>query len=357
LIKISVINPNDIELYSDLTLTPGTELIKGQTASVNFNIVNDGNSTFYGQYQANLYKLDGTFVQTINTYSETNGLPSTYQYASPFITLFTSSITAEPGTYLLAIVHKPNGNSDFALTGSSYYQNPIKVTVQLPPLQPDMYEVNNSIASSYNLPLTFTNNTSTKNTIGSNCHINSDYDYYKINLPEGYLYTITPRLHDLYNSGNGNIYSLDALFSYSTDGSTWSDAYDDIISTGIKQNGGSTLYFLVSPYFQGKIGTYLLDMKITRTSTASIDESDLTKVVNIFPNPTNGDVTVTFQSNNEIIGDINLLNIQGQLISKIPHLKKQEEVSFSMEQYPSGIYFVQIQLANGSITKKLILNK
>ena len=203
----------------------------------------------------------------------------------------------------------------------------------------------------------FTNNVATVNTAGSNCHIGSDYDYYKINLPAGYSYTITPRLHDLYNSGNGNAYTLDALFSYSSDGKTLSDAYDDILSTSIKQNGGSTLYFLVSPYFQGGVGTYLLDIKIIRTATSSIDESELTKVVNIYPNPTIGEVTVTFQSNNEIIGDINLLNIQGQLISKIPHVKKQEEVSFSMAKYPPGIYFVQIQLENGVITKKLILNK
>ncbi len=354
--QIIVANPQDIELKSDIILSPGVELTKGKSATVNFNIVNDGTSTFYGQYRANLYKLDGTFVQTINTAIENNGLPSGSYYSS-LIALPTSAITAEPGTYLLAIIYNRNGSADWYYTGSSYFQNPIIVTVKLPPIQPDKYEVNNSIATAYNLPLTFSNNTATKNTVGSNCHISSDLDYYKINLPAGFLYTITPRLHDLYNSGNGNVYTLDALFSYSTDGSTWSDAYDDVLSTGIKQNGGTTLYFAVSPYFQGQIGTYLLDMKITRTSTASIDESYLTKTVNIYPNPTNGEVTVAFQSTNEIIGDINLLNIQGQLISKIPHSKKEEEVSFSMAQYPPGVYFVQIQLATGSITKKLILNK
>jgi hypothetical protein len=65
---------------------------------------------FYGQYQVNLYELDGSFVQTINTINENNGLPSTYTYQSPFITLSTTSITADPGTYLLAVVHKPNGS-------------------------------------------------------------------------------------------------------------------------------------------------------------------------------------------------------------------------------------------------------
>jgi hypothetical protein len=44
--QMTVINPNDLELNSSMVLTPGTTLTKGQSASVNFNIVNDGNSTF-----------------------------------------------------------------------------------------------------------------------------------------------------------------------------------------------------------------------------------------------------------------------------------------------------------------------
>jgi hypothetical protein len=357
LIEINIVNPNDIELNSAIAISPSNELTKGQSASVNFNIVNDGSSTFYGQYQANLYDLDGTFIQTINSISENNGLPSTYTYLSPYITLNTNAITAEPGTYLLAILHKPTGSSNWQITGSTYFQNPIKVIVKLPTISPDKYEQNNTVSQSFKLPLTFSGNNAVLNTVGSNCHTGSDYDYYKIDLPSGCNYSILPRIHDSYSSGNGNSYTLDALFSYSFDGINWSDAYDDIIQNNIQTTGGSQLFFHVAPFFSGFTGTYLLDIKITRTSTASIDESDLTKLANLFPNPTNGEVTVAFNSTNEIIGDINLLNIQGQLISKIPHLKKQEEVSFSMAQYPSGVYFVQIQLANGSITKKLILNK
>lgn len=352
--EIIVANPQDIELKSDIIISPGIELTKGNSATVNFNIVNDGNSTFYGQYRANLYKLDGTFVQTINTAIENNGLPSGYYYSS-MIALPTSAITAEPGTYLLAIIYNRNGSSDWYYTGSSYFQNPIIVTVKSPSIQPDKYEVNNSVATAFNLPLTFSNNTAIKNTIGSNCHIGSDLDYYKINLPAGFLYTITPRLHDLYNSGNGNLYTLDALFSYSNDGITWSDAYDDILSGGIKQNGGITFYFAVSPYFQGQVGTYLLDMNITRISTSSIEENELNKVFSIYPNPTIGEVVLHFQDSSDLIGDVNLLNIQGQVISQIPNAKKYKEVSFSMAPYPSGIYFVQVQLENGIVTKKLIV--
>jgi hypothetical protein len=355
--QMTVVNPNEIELNSSLVTTPGTTLIKGQSASVNFNIVNDGNSTFYGQYQVNLYELDGSFVQTINTINENNGLLSGYTYQSPYITLSTSAITANPGTYLLAVVHKPNGSSNWQLTGSSYHQNPIKVIVQLPAIQPDQYEVNNLISQAYTLPIAFSGNTTTRNTIGSNCHSVSDYDYYRINLPAGYTYAITPRLHDSYNSGNGNTYSLDALFSYSTDGNTWSDAYDDVIGGSINASGGTTIYFHVSPYFTGETGTYLLDMTITRTLTTGISENELSDAINIFPNPTKGVVTIDLHNFNSTVSQINVLNIQGQVISTLNGINQNQQLQFSLSDFAAGIYFVQIHSTNGILTKKLILEK
>ena len=357
LIQMTVINPNDIELNSSMVLTPGTTFTKGQSASVNFNIVNDGNSTFYGQYQVNLYELDGSFVQTINTINDNNGLPSGYTYPSPYITLSTSAITADPGTYLLAVIHKPNGSSNWQLTGSTYHQNPIKVTVKLPAIQPDQYEANNTITQAYTLPITFSGNTTTRNTIGSNCHIGSDYDYYKINLPAGYIYTISPRLHDSYNSGNGNTYSLDALFSYSTDGNTWSDAYDDIIGGSINASGGTTIYFHVSPYFAGETGTYLLDMTITRTLTTGITETELSDAINIFPNPTKGVVTIDFHNFNSTVTQINVLNVQGQIISMLNDINQNQQLQFSLSDFAAGIYFVQIHSTNGILTKKIMLEK
>jgi hypothetical protein len=357
LTQMTVINPNDIELNSSMVLTPGITFTQGQAASVNFNIINEGNATFYGQYQVNLYELDGSFVQTINTINENNGLQSDYTYQNPYITLSTSSITAAPGTYLLAVVHRPDGSTNWQLTGSTYHQNPINVTVKLPSIQPDQYENNNLFSQSYTLPITFSGNTATRNTVGSNCHLGSDYDYYKINLPAGYTYTLTPRLHDSYNSGNGNTYSLDALFSYSTDGITWSDAFDDLISGSISANGGSTVYFHVSPYFTGETGTYLLDMIITRTVATGIKENELANEIKVYPNPTNGLVSIDLESFNIGINQISIINLQGQSIATVSDIKNQGIVDISLTDYPSGIYFIQVQCTNGLLTKKLIIEK
>lgn len=356
LVQMNVINPNDIELNSSMVLTPGTTLTQGQSASVNLNIVNDGANTFIGQYGVGLYNLDGTLAQTIGTMNENNGLPSGYTYNSPYLTFSTTSVTVNPGTYLLAVQHNPN-NSGWQLTGSSYHLNPIKVTVVAPSLQPDIYEVNNSIAQSYNLPITFSGNNATKNTTGSNCHITSDNDFYKIILPSGYNYTVTPRIHDSYNSGNGNTYTLDGLFSYSTDGSTWSDAFDDVMTGNITLNGGGTIYFRVAPYFAGETGTYLLSMSLTRISTVGIDDIQIADYVKIFPNPAKDFVMVDFNEFNGTLNQINLVNVQGQNVFTLNTVNQSKIFNLPLTNISDGIYFLQIQTDKGVLSKKIIISK
>lgn len=280
---ITVVNPNDMELYSAISTTPAGSLVAGAPATVNVNILNNGSNTFTGQYMANLYHLDGSFAQSLGTVDETAGLPAGYTYLAPFLDFNTAAITVAPGTYLLAVLQQPAGGS-LQLTGSSYFQNPVKVIVKAAAAQPDVYEVNNTAATATNLPLSFTGNTATVNSAGSNCHTSTDVDYYKILLPAGFNYSIHPRLHDAYNSSNGNTYTLDALFSCSTDGINWSGTIDDVMPNPIILSGGQTLYFKVAPFFVGTTGSYLLDIPLTRSSYAFVwtgsESTDWTNINN-----------------------------------------------------------------------------
>lgn len=357
MVALTVVNPNDLELYSKITTSPINELVKGQTASVNFNLINDGLNTFKGEYQANLYRLDGTFVQTINTVSENNGLPSSYSYSTPFITLSSNSISAEPGTYLLAIIHRESGSTFWQLTGSTYYQNPIKINVKAPPIVPDKYEINNSVDKAYNLPITFNSNSIKKNTVGSNCHIGSDYDYYKINLPVGYRYSINPRVHDAYSSLDGNDYSLDVIFSYSIDGINWSDAYDDVLNNPISIEGGKSIYFHISPYFQGEEGNYLLDISINRTQISNSSVIEIRDSIIICPNPSNGNFTIINNSKNQKVEEVEITNSQGQTLYIFTNNMEEKEIAFSIKEFSNGLYFVNVKYNNGFVTSRLILNK
>jgi hypothetical protein len=350
--QITVVNPNPIALNSVMTVSPGTTLTQGQGASVNLNIFNNGSSTFTGQYNVGLYTLDGTFVQTIGVYNETGGLPAGYSYSSPYLTFTTGAITATPGSYLIALEHLPT-NGSWSLTGStSIFINPIKVTVIQAPYQPDIYEVNDTLSQSYSLPLSFTNNTASVKTTGSNAHVGTDNDYYKIILPSGYNYTITPRLQDSYSSNNGNTYTLDALFTYSTDGVNWSSVYDDVISGNIIVNNGGTIYFHVAPYFEGNIGTYLLDVNLSRTTALSIQENEFANSIKLFPNPTSS--KVFFDNTNSNFKEVSIYNHLGQEVTKTSFTFSIQNQEIDMSNLATGVYVLKFSDGEKSKSIKVI---
>jgi len=307
LVQMTVTYSSNIELYSSMNVTPGTTFTVGNSASVNLNLKNTSTSTYYGQYSVALVTISGgslTIAQMLSTISESSGLPPNYVYNSPYLTFNTTAITVTPGSYLLAAIYKPSTSSTWYIVGSTSYQNPINVTVQNPTIPPDIYEPNNSPTQAYSLALNYTSNLATVNTEGSNIHTGTDYDNYKISLQSGYTYTITARLQDKYSSNNGKTYTVDAMFSYSTDTITWSQTYDDVMPNNITVNGAGTVYFLVSPYFTGETGNYRLDISVTRSPILS-SAKDITAftvpgiVGSATINNSNATVTatVTFASN------------------------------------------------------------
>ena len=356
LTPITVTHSNDIELYSAMSISPGTTLTKGSPASVTFNIANDGTSIFKGKYAVDLYNLDGTWAQSIGEYTESTGLQSGYAYLSPYLTLAASSVTVDPGTYLMAVEHNP-ANTGWQLTGSSYFQNPVKVTVVAAALIADIYENNNTVNQAYNLAVSFSGNAASKNTSGSNCHITTDNDYYKVVLPAGYKYTIIPRLRDSYNSGNGITYTLDGLFSYSTDGSTWSEAFDDVMPGNIVLNGGGTVYFHIAPYFAGETGSYLLDMALTRAANVGVEELETEQFIKVYPNPAKNFVTIDLEGFTDKITQINMLNSQGQQVLSVIIADNEKKMFLPISGLPVGIYVLQLKTSSGIKTKKIVVEK
>ena len=355
--QITVINPNPIKLNSLMVATPNSNFIKGQSASVNLNIVNNGSSTFTGQYKVGLYNLDGTLAQDIATLNEVNGLPVGFTYNSPYLNFSNSSINVNPGSYLIALLHKTTSGS-WELTGStSTFINPVNINVIQAPFQADIYENNNTLSQSYNLPLNFIGNNANVNTVNSNAHIGTDNDYYKIVLPSGYNYSITPRLQDSFNSNNGITYSLDALFSYSTDGVTWSSTFDDVISGNITINNGGTIYFRTAPYFQGSTGTYLLDINLTRTTALGINENQFLDNITVYPNPAKDFIVINSNDFDGELNQINLINIQGQNIFTTNTSNQSKIINLPLNNFSEGIYIFKLFTNKGVLTKKIIITK
>ena len=260
--QIRVVNNNNLALYSAINISSG-KLIAGQAANFNLNIINLSGSVFKGTYQLGVYNMSGVMVQTIGTYTEANGLATGAFYNSPYISFNTNAINIAPGSYLLGLVYQSSGSSTVYWAGSGTSINPLMVTVGL---QPDSYETNDAINQSNLLPAVFTNNVAIVNTSGANIHSSTDQDYYKIKLPVGYNYSVKPVLNDLNYSDNGNTYTLDGLFSLSTDSISWSGNFKDTIQGRDTVYGGSTLFLHVLPGYTGATGTYMLEVNIERIS-------------------------------------------------------------------------------------------
>ncbi|HEY0977330.1 MAG TPA: thiol protease/hemagglutinin PrtT [Flavobacteriales bacterium] len=355
--QVNVINPNDIELNSDMQVSPGNTLTQGGQVSVNLNILNDGFGTFYGQYGVALYNLDGSWAQDIGTVNENSGLPSGYTYLSPFLTFGPTNVTVPPGTYLVAAQHNPN-NSGWQLTGSSYFTNPVFVNVVAAGLSPDPYETNNAAPQAHTLPTNFSGNTASTATTGSNLHTATDQDFYKVVLPAGYNYAITARLHDSYNSGNGNSYSVDGMFSWSTDGSTWSPIYDDVMPEGIIVSGGTTVYFHVAPYFTGETGTYLLQLDLLRGTSVGVDESSAWQALRIHPNPAQDRLNVDLASIAGSVKALEILSLEGRCVANpaLPAVRDGRLV-LDVSTLNEGAYLLRLSTDEGVRTERLIISR
>lgn len=346
----------DIEVNSPFSITTNEgELLQGQSATVNVDVLNTSVNTFMGKYRVNLSNLDGSWAQDIKELVENNGLPTNYHY--PGGNDFTGIITVKPGTYLLEVAFQKKGTTDWYYAGSSNYSNPVYVIVKAPEIQSDIYEDNNAQTKAYNLTVNFAGNNTTQNSNGSNLHIGTDIDYYKIELPSGSSYTITPRLHDSFGSNNGLVYTVDALFSYSTNGTSYSETYDDVMAGNITVNNGGTLYFKVAPYFSGNTGTYLLDLNIARGAITDVNDVEANTEISLFPNPASDYVWIDLKQIKNKVNQIVLCDAKGAQLHIEKPANTEGLIRLPLNNVPNGVYFLQIHTNKGILTQKLVVEK
>jgi hypothetical protein len=345
--EISVEYTNKISLYSTIDVLTDDVYSKGPL-SVWLDIVNNSVKDFSGIFDVSLYDLDGEFVTTVEEKTDMM-LNADYHYING-LTFSTNNLNVEPGTYLLALMHQWKGK-DYELTGAtSTYINPIKIIVQGSPLVKDIYEDNDSFEEAYSLKPNFQNNAAHLLTTGSNVHVGSDWDFYSVNLESGFNYTVNARLHDAYSSSDGNSYSVDGLFLYSTDnGENWSDVFDDVMPGDITVSGDKSLCFVVSPYFLGETGTYLFDISLNRSKGNSIETNEISQTLSVYPNPFTNKITI---SNFEDVVQFKLFDIQGKLLRYEPINNKIQIVDLSALK--AGVYILEVEGKKNIYKEKII---
>lgn len=349
---LTILGPyNYIQLYSNMVLSP-TQFVSGQPASVNVNLYNDGFFDWYGTYAAALYDLEGNYVTTIAEINENQGLPPGFVYNPPYLTFSTNNLDVAPGTYILAMMGIEQGTSDYYLLGGSQFTNPITITVAGPPINPDMYENNNTVSNAYPLQANFSGNNLVVSTTGSSIHEGSDIDYYTINLPAGFSYLVTPRLHDSFNSGNGNTYTVDGLFTWDI-GNGLSPAIDDVAPEAITLPNGGTITFKVSPYFTGNTGTYLLELNMSRSVLGIEDDFESVKSLTIYPNPTENNCFIYLPEEVKS-GTIRVYDALGKIILTELINNTSSPYLLNTEAFANGVYIIEMEQGTKKSYGKLI---
>ncbi|MBT3243599.1 MAG: T9SS type A sorting domain-containing protein [Bacteroidetes bacterium] len=310
-IEFEVQHDNDIELWADMTVSSGEFIVQGEAFSVYLDVANFGTNDFSGILDVSLYNLDGSLAETIEMKSNMDLCPNCHY--TDGLSFSSSGIDLEPGTYLMALLHKHDGG-DWELSGSSNFTNPEKIIVKVPPIPTDPYENNNSRATAFVFQPSYTNNYVHITTPGSSIHSGDNNDYYGINLQGGYTYTVSGRLHDSYSSANGNTYTNDVLVSLLLDDYT-SDVYDDILPTfTITMYSTGLAYFNVAPYFAGQKGSYLLDLHISRVFGTGIEDIEITQSVKVYPNPAKDEIWLDLSDWEEAVSLIEILDLQGRRV-------------------------------------------
>jgi len=348
-----VVNPNDIELLSDMVLTPGPLLMQGQPVSVQLDIMNYGDWDFNGIMDLSLYDLDGEYWNSIEEKSDFS-LPSGESALD--VVFSTNSINVPPGDYLVALWYLPEGSDEWQLVGSTDFQNPVMVQVNAEPLLADQYEVNNTLVTASALPVNFAGNIAEISTENANCHYGLDYDFYSITLPEGYSYMINGWLDDS-ESDSAQIMTLDGIWSYSTDdGVNWSGTYDDIMPNSIILHNGGTVTLFISPNFTGETGSYRMNLRVSK-NPLGLGDLHGGDQPSVFPNPASEEVFIKNLAGIGGIAECFITTVDGRVLLKTACKPGNSIVRIPVSGLPAGLYLVRITGASGSATRKLLISR
>ena len=281
-------------------------------------------------------------------------LASTSFEISNTITFYTTDLNVAPGAYRI-VLKEYNGTAWKIVTAGDFPSN-IQINIVPEPILPDFYENNNTHGTAASLVLPFGgSNNATTDTWNSNIHSASDVDYYKIDLPAGYDYVLTPRAHDSYNSGNGQEYSNDVKWSYSIGNDIYPFTYDDIVlSPGntVAVDGGQTIYFKVSSYYNDTKGTYLLEIAAERTLTTSNEEVLDPSTVKAFPNPASDVVYFQLNDQSQRIEAAGLYTLEGKLLQTV-RIDQSDQFEVITAKLAEGMYVLQVQTTDGIVCKQI----
>jgi hypothetical protein len=228
------------------------------------------------------------------------------------------------------------------------FNNSNEVILGIEPMD-DRYETK---TGSYNLPCTFNNDVATVNTPEAAFNKINDTDYYQINLPVGYKYLIKSGVYDKYYNQALGGYTIDVDVMYKVNkAGWWNGSYDNYIDS-FYAYGGEVIDYMVFPYVQYSLGSYLFHADIYRLETSGIKKLTTAELITVFPNPANEYIIVN--GINLSSYDCEITNLVGQPCVSIFHPSSNQ---INISNLTSGVYFLNLKNNDQQITKKIVINK
>ena len=94
---------------------------------------------------------------------------------------------------------------------------------------------------------------------------------------------------------------------------------------------------------------------INLTAVTAVEDIDISSFVNVFPNPSAGDVYVNINASN--LGNVNvkITDVMGKVVASSN--ENSLKMKFDLSAQSNGMYFVEVKSDKGSMTQKVLLNK
>ncbi len=329
---------NNLKIYSKISIN-SLPIVQGQPFNIIAEVVNRGTTKFEGWISAEILDKNGKWIQTIYEYPNLNLNPGFFFQGLSFAS---TGISLPPGSYYIAIWSSPDYKK-WTVISSNGFENPVAVNITSPAISPDKYENNNTPQTAHNLIYTFSSNTTSILTTGSNLHNQTDYDFYKVVLPPGYDYTLNAKVGDRFNNINTDSYDADVLFSFDY-GNGSSGAYDDFLYQPVTIRNGGTLIFYIAPYAAGETGSYILDVNLTRSVLSSSEDLPDNSKFSLFPNPANNEIFIETKSLEKGPNTIKIYSNNGQLMRVLDFkFDRETRIRIDVKDLNAGAYFLQLQ--------------
>lgn len=349
---MEVINPDVIEMASAMTALPAPTFTEGKAATVKLEIRNIGANDFSGTLNLAVHDMDGMFLTSL-AQKPNFTLPA--GSSSGQLTFSTDNIAVAAGSYMLALWYKEAG-AEYELVGSTGFQNPVMVQVDASPLVADEYEPNNTEETASLLPVVFSGNTATLKLKNANCHVGTDVDVYKIEIPAGVSYTIHVRLE---NSEYDTTLShpLNGLWNYSgPKDKEWQSPCNNSGPLEFVADSTGYAWFRVNTNFVAQTGMYQLNISITK-SLLGIEGTSNDGDLVIYPNPARNEIFLNDLSGKMDINQCTITSIDGRTLLRTTPARQGDISRINVSGLSQGLYILRAITSSGTRSIKIIVEK